>query len=127
MANLKFIFNEEQKNSIRRIITKVPKNEEEVKRIFYKLEDLLGFGNIQVFDGFPDASAYFREKEIYIEFEKNSSNFRQHKHDEKSCDLIICWENDDQSLKVPILELATIVDDWLKARSEAISEYSEIE
>lgn len=123
MGQLKLTLTEEQKGIVRNVITRVPKNEEELKRIFFKLEDVLGFEHIRVFEQFPDASAFYQGREIEIEFEKYSSNFKQHKHKEDLCDLIICWENDDSSLEIPVLELSTLADNWLKAREEAISEY----
>ncbi len=123
MVRLKIDLNEAQKNKISKAITRIPKNEEEVKRIFYRLEEVLDFNDVRVFNSYPDASAFYNGKKINIEFEKISSNFKRHSHDENLCDLIICWEDDDASLKVNVLELATLVEDWLKARREAIANY----
>jgi len=125
MAHQKLRLTKEQKNKISKVITRVPKNEEEVKRIFYILEDVLGFEDVRVFNSYPDASAFHKGKKIKIEFEKKASHFRLHGHDEALCDLVVCWENDDPSLKISVLELATLVDDWLKARIVAMEEYNE--
>jgi hypothetical protein len=124
MVKLNLNLTNEQKSLIKSIITRVPKNEEEVKRIFYKLEDTLSFQDVKAFDLFPDASAFYKEKEIYMEFEYHSSNFKKHKHKEKDCDIIICWEDDDSSLKIPVLELSTLVENWLKVRQELMMEYT---
>lgn len=47
---------------------------------------------------FPDCIGYQtvrgREKKIRIEFEYRSRNFRQHGHDPRKCDWIVCWEHD---------------------------------
>ena len=109
---------------IKSVITKVPRNEEEVKRIFYKLEDILGFQDVKGFVLFPDASAFYEGREINIEFEHRSSKFKKHEHKEKDCDLIVCWEDDDCSLKVRVLELSTLAENWLKVRQELMMEYA---
>ena len=72
---------------------------------------------------YPDATAFYQGKKINIEFELLSSHFRQHGHDEKECDLIICWENDDKSIKLLVLELATLADDWIEERKKAMFDY----
>jgi hypothetical protein len=112
-----------QKNLIKKVITRVPRNEEEVKRIFYKLEGPLSFQDVKVFDLFPDASAFYNGKEIFIEFEYCSSNFKRHEHEEKDCDLIVCWEDDDSSIKIHVLELSTLAENWLKKRAELMGKY----
>jgi hypothetical protein len=75
MVQLKINLNEEQKNQVRKIITRTPKNEEEVKRIFFLMENVLGFKDVELFCTYPDASAFYNGKKINIEFEKISSNF----------------------------------------------------
>jgi hypothetical protein len=114
----------EQKNLIKSVITRVPRNEEEVKRIFYKLEDTLSFQDVKEFVSFPDASAFYEGREINIEFEYRSSNFKKHGHEEKDCDLIVCWEDDDCSLKVRVLELSTLAENWLKIRQDLMIKYA---
>ncbi len=124
MVKLNINLTDEKKNMIKSVITKVPRNEEEVKRIFYKLEDILGFQDVKGFVLFPDASAFYEGREINIEFEHRSSNFKKHEHKEKDCDLIVCWEDDDCSLKVRVLELSTLAENWLKVRQELMMEYA---
>lgn len=123
MANFELDLTEEQKESVRQVITRVPRNEDETKRIFFELEDVLGFSDVRLFISYPDATAFFQGKKINIEFEYLSSHFRQHGHDEKECDLIICWEDDINSVKIPVLELATLVEDWIEERKKAMSDY----
>jgi predicted RNA-binding protein with PUA-like domain len=47
--------------------------------------------------GYPDCVAWIKaggkERQVRIEFEFASRNFRQHKHDPKRCDWIVCWEH----------------------------------
>lgn len=122
MVKLEFSLDDGQKERVRSVITRVPKNEEEVKRIFFQLEETLGFEDVRVYSPatYPDASSFFRDKEAFMEFEHHSSEFRKHKHDEEKCNLIICWEDDDDSLKIPVVELSTLADNWLEARQMAM-------
>ena len=54
MVQLKLKLNQEQKKKITEVITRVPRNEEEVKRIFYRLEDVLDFDDFSLFSlSFP--------------------------------------------------------------------------
>jgi len=123
MVKLELDLAEEQKELVRRVITRVPRNEDDTKRMLFKLEDVLGFSEVHLFISYPDATAFFQGKKINIEFEYLSSNFRQHGHDEKECDLIICWENDDKAIKLPVLELATLADDWIEERKKAMFDF----
>ena len=47
---------------------------------------------------FPDCIAYQsiggKAKELRIEFEFRSKSFEVHRHDQKKCDMIVCWEHD---------------------------------
>ena len=47
---------------------------------------------------FPDCIAYQsiggKDKELRIEFEFRSKSFEVHGHDQKKCDMIVCWEHD---------------------------------
>lgn len=60
---------------------------------------------------YPDCIAYKkigeREKKVHIEFEYKASNFKQHKHNPKQCDIIVCWQNDwfNSPKKIEIIEL----------------------
>jgi hypothetical protein len=124
VVKLNINLTDEKKSVIKSVITRVPRNEEEVKRIFYKLEDILGFQDVKGFVLFPDASAFYEGREINIEFEHRSSNFKKHAHKEKDCDLIVCWEDDGCSLKVRVLELSTLAENWLKVRQKLMMEYA---
>jgi hypothetical protein len=44
-------------------------------------------------------------KLVRIEFELRASNFAAHKHDERGCDLIVCWEDDWPNCKIERLSL----------------------
>lgn len=123
MDKLILNLNEAQKNTTNNIIKRVPKNEDELKRIFFKIEELLGFEDVRLYMTYPDASAFYNGKEINIEFEYNSSNFKKHEHDENFCDIVICWEHDDDSLKIQVLEISTLSENWLDLRKKAIQEY----
>lgn len=124
MVKLNINLTDEQKNLIKSVITRVPTKEEEVKRIFYKIEDTLGFQDVKGFASFPDASAFYKEREINIEFEYRSANFKKHRHEEKDCDLIVCWEDNDCSLKIRVLELSTLAENWLKTRQDLMIKYA---
>lgn len=118
-----FSLSEDQKKSIDSIITRVPKNEDELKRYFFKMEEILGFSDVRLYVHYPDASAIYNGIEINIEFELISSNFKKHKHDPSRCDLIVCWNNDDNISELSILELSTISKNWVKLKHKAIQKY----
>ena len=54
---------------------------------------------------------------VYIEFEYKASNFIQHKHDPKECNMIVCWQNDlspaqRKTLKgIEVIELCTLIEE----------------
>jgi hypothetical protein len=52
---------------------------------------------------------------VAIEFEFKSSDFKQHKHDPKDCDMIICWENDWNDCPLEVLEYNANI--WAKMES----------
>lgn len=112
-----------QKKQIDNIITRVPINEMELVRYFIKLEEILGFTDVKLYNEYPDASAFLNGVEIDIEFEKESLNFRNHKHDENLCSMIICWENNRDDFRIPVLELATLSKNWIDAKNQAFREY----
>lgn len=120
MARYVINLSENQKNKVKNVIKRAPRNEEQLKRIFYKLEKVLGFSNVKIYVDYPDATATYNDAEIDMEFEYLSSNFRKHKHNPKGCDLIICWKDDDCTLSTKVLELATIADNWLDEKENAI-------
>lgn len=123
---VKFVpeLSDSQKKDIDSLIDRVPKNEMELIRYFIKIEDILCFENVRLFTHYPDASAIYNGVELDIEFEKLSSNFKLHEHNEDICSMIICWENDKDNYNIPVLELATLSRDWISERNEAMLEFS---
>lgn len=72
----------------------------------------LGFVVEAIGRGYPDCKAKYlqdlkknRWADARIEFEYKASNFRQHRHDPKHCDFIVCWENDWPDCPIKIIEL----------------------
>ena len=124
MVNFVPDLSENKKKNIDEIIDRVPKNEIELIRYFIKIEDILGFEKVRLFTQYPDASAIYDGEEIDIEFEKLSSNFKLHGHNEDICSMIICWENDKDEYNIPVLELATLSRDWISERNEAMLEFN---
>jgi len=45
-------------------------------------------------------------KKYRTEFEYKASNFVDHGHDIRQCDLLICWQNDYGSCCLPVIELS---------------------
>jgi hypothetical protein len=88
-----------------------PINENGVIFLFGKIADDLNMYIEEIKPGFPDCiGRRFIGKgweRVSIEFEFKSSNFKQHKHDEKKCDIIICWEHDWRSCPIEVIELKT--------------------
>jgi len=60
---------------------------------------------------FPDCIAYQKtgrgEKRVRIEFELRSKNFKLHKHSPRSCDWLVCWEDNwpDKPRGLRVVEL----------------------
>ena len=69
MVDFLFSLSKEQRKIVDNIITRVPKNENELKRFFFKLENIFGFSDVRVYHRYPDASAFYDGIEINIEFE----------------------------------------------------------
>ena len=91
-----------------------PINEQGVILLFAALCHDLGFMIEGIRSSFPDS--LLRRKNIKgtwnscrAEFEFKSSFFRQHKHDPRQCDLIICWEHDWSDCPVEVLVLREVV------------------
>jgi hypothetical protein len=53
-----------------------------------------GFDRLEFKAGYPDAEIAKGGKRLRVEFEVRSSEFKRHEHDERGCDLIICWMHD---------------------------------
>jgi hypothetical protein len=88
-----------------------PINENGVIFLFGKVADDFNMYIEEIKPGFPDCiGRRFVGKgweRVAIEFEFKSSNFKLHKHNEKECDIIICWENDWKNCPLEVIELKT--------------------
>lgn len=76
-----------------------PINEQGVVYLFGLVSEDLNIRVESIQQGYPDCTAIRflgkgRWERINIEFEYNSSNFIQHGHDPKNCDVIVCWNDD---------------------------------
>lgn len=80
-------------------LERVPQQEVEVIFLFSQLFRNYGFTKIKKIETstYPDCIAYRKTKsgirEVRIEFELESINFKIHGHDPKKCDCIVCWEH----------------------------------
>lgn len=82
-----------------------PENEMGVIVEFVRQETTSGYKIVSIQTEFPDATVE-RDGAVYrAEFEYKASNFIQHKHDPRDCDLVFCWEN-DTDLVLPTLALS---------------------
>jgi hypothetical protein len=74
-----------------------PENELGVVFLFAHLAKRWRLRVDEIKPGFPDCIAFQksngREKKIRIEFEFRSKNFKDHNHDARKCDWIVCWEH----------------------------------
>lgn len=98
-----------------------PENEMGVVSLFSMYHRELDFPFIvKIQKGFPDATVIDTEgNTVTIEFEYIASNFIQHGHPQKGCDLIVCWENDlsqNQPLGPSILVLKDKMRSLIKGR-----------
>ena len=89
-----------------------PRSEQEVVTLFGLMLPRLKrrFLINEVREQFPDCQAWEingspERKLVRIEFELRATNFAAHKHDERSCDLIVCWEDDWPNCKIERLSL----------------------
>ncbi|KPJ57215.1 hypothetical protein AMJ49_01215 [Parcubacteria bacterium DG_74_2] len=97
-----------------------PVNEQGVVFLFGRILDDLNMYIEEVRTKYPDCVArrYTGRgwERVYIEFEYLSSNFIEHRHDPKECDIIVCWEDDltaEDKMKiqdVEIIELKSIIN-----------------
>jgi hypothetical protein len=102
-----------------------PINENGVIFLFGKVADDLNMYIEEIKPGYPDCiGRRFVGKgweRVAIEFEFKSSNFKQHKHDPKDCDIIICWENDWKDCPLEVIELKSEIqgmENYLVSRPE---------
>jgi len=89
-----------------------PMNENGVIFIFGKVIEDLNMYVEEIKPGFPDcAGRKFTGKgweKVNIEFEYKSDNFREHKHNTKDCDIIVCWEHNWPECPIEVIELHEI-------------------
>lgn len=84
-----------------------PRNELELITLF--AQKCVNNPNIEIIsiDGFfPDAVIRWGDREYKVEFEYKAYNFWIHGHNPTECDLVICWENDDNCPVLPIIALS---------------------
>ena len=93
-----------------------PTNEAGVIFLFGVMAADLGFRVERLQSGFPDCEAK-REvapgkwEWVRIEFEFESRNFREHRHDPEGCDVIVCWRHNwaDCPARIEVIELSKLV------------------
>jgi len=94
-----------------------PTNEAGVLFLFGAVAAGLGFRVERLQAAFPDGEAK-REirpgkwERVRIEFEFESRNFREHRHDPEGCDVIVCWRHNwaDAPEGLEIVELSRLVE-----------------
>ena len=93
-----------------------PVNEMGVSMLFAMLADRLGFIIESVQAAFPDCRAKMevmpgRWQDVRIEFEYESRSFRDHRHDPRKCDLIVCWKHNwkECPAELQVLELSKVI------------------
>lgn len=90
-----------------------PINENGVIFIFGKVIEDLNMYIEEIKPGFPDCvGRRFTGRgweKVYIEFEFKSSHFREHGHNPKECDLIVCWEHDWPECPIEVIELRDVI------------------
>jgi hypothetical protein len=89
-----------------------PTYETEVVSLFGSVAGELGFEIVAQREAFPDCEARRikdsrrkRYAKCLIEYELRSSDYQKHKHPNKGCDLIVCWEHDWRESPIEVLEL----------------------
>ncbi len=102
-------------------IAHAPVNEQGVVFAFGVVAERLGFAVEAVTTGFPDCEAKRRVGQgrwarVRIEFEFQSRAFRDHGHDRKGCDLIVCWEHNWPQCPLEVIELRRAIPE-LRMRS----------
>jgi predicted transport protein len=90
-----------------------PINENGTIFLFGKVAEDLNMYVEEIKPGFPDCVARrFTGKgweRIFVEFEHTSLNFKDHKHDHRECDLIVCWEHNWQDCPIEVIELREVI------------------
>ena len=100
----------------RTCMTYEPVNEMGVIMLFSMWADRLGFVIEFAQAKFPDCKAKMevepgRWQDVNVEFEMYSANFKEHQHDAKRCDLIICWKHNwpECPEEIMVLEMCKVV------------------
>jgi len=95
-----------------------PTNELGVVYLFGMIADEMGFLVEALHTAFPDCEAKRiikgsgkRWQRVLIEFEYRSSNFIEHGHDAKLCDMIVCWEHDWPECPLEVIELRKVIQE----------------
>jgi hypothetical protein len=103
-------------------LRRAPINEDGVIFLFGLVSERLGFDVEAVHGAFPDCyakrlvdSKRNRWKQVKIEFEYASSNFKKHQHQHEYCDLIVCWIHDWSECPTE-LEVIALKDELSKLR-----------
>ena len=93
-----------------------PVNEMGVMMLFAMVSRQLGFIVESVQAAFPDCEAKMevepgRWQHVRIEFEYESRAFKQHGHDPRQCDVIVCWRHNWKGCppNLQVLELSKMV------------------
>jgi hypothetical protein len=99
-----------------------PMNENGLILLFGSMAERLGFFFETVHPSFPDCRAVRQAcpeiwETVRIEFGYQSRNFREHGHDPKACDLIVCWEHNWPECPVEVLALK---DEIKRLQAEAV-------
>ena len=84
----------------------IPENEMGVIVQFAQQASAAGFEIVSIQAAFPDAIVRRAGVDYRAEFEYNAQGFRDHRHDIRGCDLVICWVNDWAECILPVLALS---------------------
>jgi hypothetical protein len=94
-----------------------PINEDGVVFLFGMVSYELGFIVEAVHASYPDCEAkrcvdqrQQRWQRVRIEFEYQSSSFRDHGHDAACCDVVVCWEHNWAECPLEVIELRRVID-----------------
>jgi hypothetical protein len=94
-----------------------PLNEQGVVFLFGMICFELGFVVEAIRNEYPDCEAkrcIDRRRDewerVRIEFEYRSSNFKEHCHDPKRCDVIVCWIHDWKECPLEVVELKSVLE-----------------
>ena len=94
-----------------------PVNEQGVVFLFGIVARELGFSVEAIQSGFPDCQAKCRVsrgkwKSVRIEFEFESRNFVDHRHDPYDCEVIVCWSHNWQDCPehLEVIELSKVIE-----------------